>query len=115
MRPALLAWALAAVFSTSFAAPPRPQREAAALSDDAVTGETPAGGGEAVDYTLFNDIRVPPMKDIEGSEFAETIKEGYWFVKHYSPYCGHCQAIAPTWQTLYEFYATSDPLQGLTR
>lgn len=25
-------------------------------------------------------------------------------VKHYSPSCPHCQQIAPTWQTLYEFY-----------
>lgn len=37
------------------------------------------------------------------------------WVKHYSPYCGHCKAIAPHWQTLYEFYATSDPLEGLTK
>lgn len=37
------------------------------------------------------------------------------WVKHYSPYCGHCKAIAPHWQTLYEFYATSDPLDGLTK
>lgn len=26
------------------------------------------------------------------------------FVKHHSPYCGFCQKIKPTWQTLYEFY-----------
>ena len=26
------------------------------------------------------------------------------FVKHFSPYCHHCQDIAPAWQTLYEFY-----------
>ena len=37
------------------------------------------------------------------------------WVKHYSPYCGHCKAIAPHWQTLYEFYYTSDPLEGLTK
>ena len=29
------------------------------------------------------------------------------FVKHYSPYCHHCIAIAPAWQTLYEFYYVS--------
>ncbi|KAH0543449.1 hypothetical protein FGG08_002214 [Glutinoglossum americanum] len=28
----------------------------------------------------------------------------------YSPYCHHCLAAAPTWQTLYEFYFTSNPL-----
>ena len=26
------------------------------------------------------------------------------FIKNYSPWCPHCTAIAPTWQTLYEFY-----------
>lgn len=36
-------------------------------------------------------------------------------MKHYSPYCGHCKAIAPHWQTLYEFYATSSPLEGRTK
>ncbi|KAI1618952.1 protein disulfide-isomerase [Exophiala viscosa] len=114
MRPALLAWALAAICATSTALPPW-QKEAKELSEDAVAGETPAEGGEAVTYTTFNGIKVPPMVEIEGVKFEETIKDGYWWVKHYSPYCGHCKAIAPHWQTLYEFYATSDPLDGLTK
>ncbi|KAL9113018.1 MAG: hypothetical protein Q9227_002883 [Pyrenula ochraceoflavens] len=70
---------------------------------------------EEVKPTVFNGITVPIMKEIEGEKFDETIKEGYWFVKHYSPYCGHCQAIAPTWQTLYEFYYTSSPLESQTK
>ncbi|OAP60400.1 protein disulfide-isomerase domain [Fonsecaea erecta] len=115
MRPALLACAIAAFLSTSIAAPPGSQRGAAVIADEAVQGETPAEGGDGVDYTVFNGIKVPPMKEIQGDEFAETIKDGYWWVKHYSPYCGHCKAIAPLWQTLYEFYATSDPLQGMTK
>ncbi|KIW32365.1 protein disulfide-isomerase domain [Cladophialophora immunda] len=115
MRPALLACAVAAFFSTSIAAPPGSQRGNAVIADEAVQGETPADGGEGADYTIFNGIKVPPMKEIQGDEFAETIKDGYWWVKHYSPYCGHCKAIAPLWQTLYEFYATSDPLQGMTK
>ncbi|KAK5559399.1 hypothetical protein LTR46_002441 [Exophiala xenobiotica] len=115
MRPALLAWVLAAIFSASFAAPPGSPKGGNVLADDAVSGETEAEGGEAIDYTVFNGIKVPPMVEIEGGKFAETIKDGYWWVKHYSPYCGHCKAIAPHWQTLYEFYATSDPLDGLTR
>lgn len=78
MRPALLAWALAAVFTTSFAAPPGSPK-ANVLSNDAVSGETPAEGGEAIDYTVFNGINVPPMVEIEGSKFAETIKDGYWY------------------------------------
>ena len=114
MRPALLAWALVALFSTTLAAPPGRTKDTG-ISTDATEGETSASGGEGVEYTIFNDIRVPPMKEIEGDKFAETIKEGYWWVKHYSPYCGHCNAIKPHWQTLYEFYYTSDPLEGRTK
>lgn len=33
-------------------------------------------------------------------------------VEAFSPYCHHCQALAPKWQTLYEYYYTSDPLPG---
>lgn len=36
-------------------------------------------------------------------------------MKHYSPYCGHCNAIKPHWQTLYEFYYTEAPLEGKTK
>ena len=59
--------------------------------------------------TKFNGIEVPPMKELTGDDFDKETKNGYWFVKHYSPYCHHCKAIAPTWQTLYEFYYTSKP------
>ncbi|KAK5044720.1 hypothetical protein LTR84_010494 [Exophiala bonariae] len=114
MRPLLLAWALTAALTSAFAAPPN-QRKGSDLAKDAVSGDTPADGEDAVQPTIFNDIKVPPMKEIEGAHFADTIKQGYWWVKHYSPYCGHCQAIAPHWQTLYEFYATSDPLEGMTK
>lgn len=31
-------------------------------------------------------------------------------VEFFSPYCGHCKHFAPTWQTLYEFYYTDDPV-----
>jgi len=78
MRPALLAWAvIASLFSTTIAAPPGPEK-AAVLAQDAVQGETPANTAEAVDYTIFNGIKVPPMTEIEGDNFAETIKDGYW-------------------------------------
>ena len=62
--------------------------------------------------TKFNGIDVPPMKELTGESFDKETKNGYWFVKHYSPYCHHCQAVAPTWQTLYELYYTSKPVPG---
>lgn len=34
--------------------------------------------------TIFNGVKVPPIPDIEGERFATTVKDGYWFVKHYS-------------------------------
>ncbi|KKZ66651.1 protein disulfide-isomerase [[Emmonsia] crescens] len=79
--------------------------------------EKPADPDEAPTTTTFNAVEVPPMKQLDGSNFDETIKEGYWyvlFVKHFSPYCVFCTSIAPTWQTLYEFYYTSNPLSTST-
>ncbi|RMZ81459.1 hypothetical protein DV738_g2256, partial [Chaetothyriales sp. CBS 135597] len=108
MRPALLAWALAALSVVS--AGPVP----AAKGADAVPEIPLEAAADAQDYTVFNGIKVPPLKEIQGDEFDEAIQDGYWWVKFYSPYCGHCKAIAPLWQTLYEFYYTSDPLEGRT-
>lgn len=62
--------------------------------------------------TIFNGIAVPPQMELNPENFKTTIADGYWLVKHFSPSCPHCQAIAPTWQTLYEFYYTSDPLSS---
>lgn len=83
--------------------------EAKLVEDGPKAGAT---NSEAVSGTAtkFNDIEVPPMKELTGEDFDEDTKNGYWFVKHYSPYCHHCKAIAPTWQTLYEFYYTSKPV-----
>ncbi|KAI0997291.1 hypothetical protein K3495_g10895 [Podosphaera aphanis] len=71
------------------------------------------GGGQLsedkVAFTTFNDVRVPSLPELEGKSFNLAIQEGYWFVKNYSPWCPHCIAIAPVWQTLYEFYYTSKP------
>lgn len=76
MKPALLAWALSALALVS-AQDFEPAR-AELLDEAAVNGDTPADTMEGVEYTVFNDIKVPPMKDIKGSEFGETIKKGYW-------------------------------------
>jgi thioredoxin domain-containing protein 5 len=32
--------------------------------------------------------------------FKDTIASGLWFIEHFSPYCGHCQDFAPTWEKL---------------
>lgn len=89
---------------------PKEKIEAAKLVEDGP--KAGATNSEAVSGTAtkFNDIEVPPMKELTGEGFDEDTKNGYWFVKHYSPYCHHCKAIAPTWQTLYEFYYTSKPV-----
>ena len=34
--------------------------------------------------TVFNGIEVPPLPEVTGEKFNETVKDGYWFVKHYS-------------------------------
>lgn len=80
-----------------------------AAEDGAKAGAT---NSEAVssNTTVFNGMDVPPMKDLTGEGMEEEIRNGYWFIKHFSPYCHHCTAIAPTWQTLYEFYYTSKPV-----
>ncbi|KAI4178056.1 MAG: hypothetical protein LQ348_005703 [Seirophora lacunosa] len=73
-----------------------------------------ATNSEAVSETstIFNGREVPPMKELNGDNFEKDTRKGYWFIKHYSPFCQHCQAIAPTWQTLYEYYYTSQPVSS---
>lgn len=80
-------------------------------------GDAGARDGEdgSIQSTVFNGAIVPPMKELNGEQFDKEIKDGYWFVKHHSPYCGHCIAIAPAWQTLYEFYYTSTPVPATSQ
>ncbi|KAF2138438.1 uncharacterized protein K452DRAFT_276817 [Aplosporella prunicola CBS 121167] len=76
----------------------------------AADAKKPATDNPATDGTVFNDKPVPPITELSGSTIDKDIAEGNWLVEFFSPYCSHCQALAPTWQTLYEFYYTSDPL-----
>ncbi|KAF2672792.1 disulfide isomerase [Microthyrium microscopicum] len=75
----------------------------------AATVEAPAESPEDAS-TKFNGIEVPAMKQLRGDQVDETIASGHWLVEYYSPYCGHCQALAPILQTLYEYYYTSKPV-----
>ncbi|KAL7950351.1 thioredoxin domain-containing protein [Trichoderma barbatum] len=58
--------------------------------------------------TYFDSLMVPPLIDLTPDNFDEEVsKSKYLLVKHYSPYCHHCIAYAPSFQTTYEFYYTS--------
>ena len=110
-----------ALLSPVFTAPPSEDPVAKALEENPsiqtanpINSAAAAGATNSEDvsnkHTVFNGVNVRPMKEINGEEFDQETKDGHWFIKHYSPYCGHCVAIAPTWQTLYEFYYTSTPV-----
>jgi len=47
--------------------------------------------------TKTEKSRVVVLRD---SNFDRKISEGTWFVKLYAPWCGHCKAMAPTWDQL---------------
>lgn len=78
-----MAWWLVALCTTPiFAAPPgQLENDAVVLANEAMHGETAVDDGEAVDYTIFDGVKVPPMVEIEGDKFAETVKEGYWYAR----------------------------------
>ncbi|KAF8815825.1 protein disulfide isomerase [Phlegmacium glaucopus] len=38
--------------------------------------------------------------DLTPETFGPTVKNGLWFVEHYSPHCHHCRSFKPTWDQL---------------
>ncbi|KAF3007246.1 hypothetical protein E8E14_009567 [Neopestalotiopsis sp. 37M] len=56
--------------------------------------------------TRFDGMQVPPLRQLtDEAEFNQT---KYTMVNFGSPYCLHCIKFIPTYQTLYEYYYTSD-------
>lgn len=81
-----------------------------AAQDDFEDDEIPED--KSLETTTFDGIKVPPMLELTPDNFETEIKKSkYMLVKHYSPYCPHCQDFAPIYRTLYEFYHT-DPAPG---
>jgi hypothetical protein len=79
MRAASVAGWLFALCAISISAAPGTQKGRSAGSvEEAITGETPADDDEAAGNTIFNGLEVPPMIEIEGDKFADTVKDGYW-------------------------------------
>lgn len=43
------------------------------------SAEGSESGDEATKPTVFNDMTVPPMKELTGSGFDKEAKDGYWY------------------------------------
>ncbi|CAG8183446.1 unnamed protein product [Penicillium nalgiovense] len=108
MKPSWLRWSLLSLLVAPALGTPSD-----ASSDQESGDALVKRGGRGVDPdtpTTFNDIEVPPLTQLTPENFEEVTKDGYWMIKHYSPTCPHCRTAAPLYQTLYEYYYTSNPL-----
>lgn len=59
------------------------------LGAEDLSGELPSLEDHFIDDdvpqdTIFNGVSVPPIPEIDGEKFNSTVKDGWWFVKHYS-------------------------------
>lgn len=60
-----------------------------------------------------DEINEPPysvIPDLTSATFKTSTAKGHWFVKFFSPHCGHCKALAPYWEKAghkYESYTKS--------
>ena len=65
---------------------------------------------ESVSQTLFpSNLRTDDFdKLVYNPDLAKVISNDQaWFIKFYTPWCKHCQAIAPVWDALYEYFQKS--------
>merc|ERR1711892_550839 len=53
-----------------------------------------------------------PRTVLDSSNFEQTLKNGYTFVKFYAPWCGHCQEMAPDWNDLVNHFF-ENPITGV--
>jgi len=94
-----------ATFASTLAAPDDTARRLVKRADD-------DDWEEKVPDTIFNGQTVPPMPMLDQKSFDTETSKGNWLVEFYSPSCPHCRHFAPTYQTAYEFYYTSKPIDA---
>ena len=93
MKFTILLWSVASLLAVPALAAPQVEQAGSAISVEEALGKAePEPAGTKVtttnentedaedDYTTFNGMKVPPLKEIEGDQFDETVKEGYWYV-----------------------------------
>lgn len=61
------------------------------------------------DFGIYDDD--PEIVTLEWAEFKRSVLESHdiWFVNFYSPRCGHCHDLAPTWRSI------AKQLEGVVR